>query len=72
VGIPGQIVWAKDAAIERLCDDNLGQHRAIRAELAARSAQGARKLARGHVKFSLALFETIPIKSAQPPANPPG
>ena len=55
----GQIVWANDPAIEELYDNNLGQHRALRMALAARSAHGARELARDHVKSSLALLETI-------------
>jgi DNA-binding GntR family transcriptional regulator len=53
------IVWAAGLDIDHLYEQNDAQHRAIREAIAARSAQGARVLAREHVLASGRLLETI-------------
>jgi DNA-binding GntR family transcriptional regulator len=56
----GPAVWAPgDHSIDGLYALNAEQHRAIRQALAARSATGARALAREHVMASFHLLETI-------------
>jgi DNA-binding GntR family transcriptional regulator len=55
----GQAVWAAGTDIDRLYEENDLQHRAIREAIAARSAQGARVLAREHVLASGRMLETI-------------
>jgi DNA-binding GntR family transcriptional regulator len=55
----GQAVWAAGMDIDRLYEENDLQHRAIREAIAARSAQGARVLAREHVLASGRMLETI-------------
>ena len=55
----GQAVWAAGMDIDRLYEENDLQHRAIREAMAARSAQGARVLAREHVLASGRMLETI-------------
>ncbi len=56
----GPAVWAPgDATIDGLYRANDQQHRAIRQALAARSAEGARQLAKEHVLASFGLLETI-------------
>src|ERR1041385_8960257 len=56
----GPAVWAPgDHSIDGLYAVNAEQHRAIRQALAARSAGGARALAREHVMASFHLLETI-------------
>ena len=56
----GPAVWAPgDHSIDGLYAVNAEQHRAIRQALAARSATGARALAREHVMASFHLLETI-------------
>jgi len=56
----GPGVWAPgDASIDSLYVANVEQHRAIRQALAARSAAGAKALAREHVLHSFALLDTI-------------
>lgn len=56
----GPAVWAPgDARIDELYTKNDQQHRAIRQALAARSAEGARALAREHVLSSFHLLEEI-------------
>jgi DNA-binding GntR family transcriptional regulator len=66
----GPAVWAPagDRSLDDLYLKNDHQHRAIRAALAARSAEGARELAREHVLSSFVLLETILEQvGAQPP-----
>ena len=53
------LVWAAGLDIDHLYAENDLQHRAIREAIAARSAQGARALAREHVLASGRLLETI-------------
>jgi DNA-binding GntR family transcriptional regulator len=53
------LVWAAGMEIDHLYEENDRQHRAIREAIAARSAQGARVLAREHVLASGRLLETI-------------
>jgi DNA-binding GntR family transcriptional regulator len=53
------LVWAAGMDIDHLYEENDLQHRAIREAIAARSAQGARVLAREHVLASGRLLETI-------------
>ena len=53
------VVWAAGLDIDHLYEQNDAQHRAIREAIAARSAQGARVLAREHVLASGRLLETI-------------
>jgi DNA-binding GntR family transcriptional regulator len=53
------LVWATGMDIDHLYEENDLQHRAIREAIAARSAQGARVLAREHVLASGRLLETI-------------
>lgn len=53
------LVWAAGLDIDHLYAQNDFQHRAIRDALAARSAQGARVLAREHVLASHRMLETI-------------
>src|ERR671937_396081 len=66
----GPAVWAPgDHSIDDLYALNAEQHRAIRQALAARSAVGARALAREHVMASFHLLETI---LEQVGAEPPG
>jgi DNA-binding GntR family transcriptional regulator len=66
----GPAVWAPgDHSIDGLYAQNAEQHRAIRQALAARSAAGARALAREHVVASFHLLETI---LEQVGAEPPG
>ena len=56
----GPAVWAPgDASIDDLYAANVEQHRAIRQAIAARSAIGARVLAREHVLHSFKLLDTI-------------
>jgi DNA-binding GntR family transcriptional regulator len=56
----GPAVWAPgDHSIDGLYERNAEQHRAIRQALAARSASGARALAREHVISSFRMLETI-------------
>ena len=56
----GPAVWAPgDHSIDGLYARNAEQHRAIRQALAARSATGARALAREHVLSSFEMLETI-------------
>lgn len=56
----GPAVWAPgDETINELYAQNERQHRAIQAALAARSAEGAERLAREHVMSSFHLLETI-------------
>ncbi len=56
----GPAVWAPgDASIDDLYAANVEQHRAIRQALAARSAAGAKALAREHVLHSFKLLDTI-------------
>ncbi len=54
-----QAVWAVGSEIDDLYEQNDLQHRAIRQAIAARSAHGARVLARDHVLHSWRLLETI-------------
>jgi DNA-binding GntR family transcriptional regulator len=65
----GPAVWAPgDHSLDDLYLKNDHQHQAIRAALAARSAEGARALARDHVLSSFVLLETILEQvGAQPP-----
>jgi DNA-binding GntR family transcriptional regulator len=66
----GPAVWAPgDHSLDDLYALNAEQHRAIRQALAARSAAGARALAREHVLASFQLLETI---LEQVGAEPPG
>jgi DNA-binding GntR family transcriptional regulator len=51
--------WATGADLDELFQANDGQHRAIREAIAARSASGARLLAREHVLSSGRMLETI-------------
>jgi DNA-binding GntR family transcriptional regulator len=53
------LVWATGLDIDHLYEQNDLQHRAIREAIAARSAQGARLLAREHVLASGRMLETI-------------
>jgi len=53
------VVWAAGLDIDHLYEQNDLQHRAIREAIAARSAQGARLLAREHVLASGRMLETI-------------
>ncbi len=53
------LVWAAGMDIDHLYEENDLQHRAIREAIAARSAEGARVLARAHVLASGRLLETI-------------
>jgi DNA-binding GntR family transcriptional regulator len=53
------VVWAAGLDIDHLYEQNDLQHRAIRETIAARSAQGARLLARQHVLSSGRMLETI-------------
>jgi DNA-binding GntR family transcriptional regulator len=56
----GPAVWAPgDSRIDELYAKNDQQHRAIRAALAAGSAEGARSLARDHVLSSFHMLEEI-------------
>ena len=56
----GPAVWAPvDDELDALYLRNQAEHRAIRAALAARSAGGARELAREHVMHSFELLTTI-------------
>lgn len=55
----GQRVWAVGAEIDELYEHNDLQHRAIRHAIEARSAAGARQLAREHVLHSWRLLESI-------------
>jgi DNA-binding GntR family transcriptional regulator len=56
----GPAIWAPgDETIDELYAENEKQHRAIQAALAAKSADGARALARAHVLSSFRLLETI-------------
>jgi DNA-binding GntR family transcriptional regulator len=56
----GPTVWAPvDDELEVLYERNQAEHRAIRQALAARSAAGARELAREHVMHSFELLTTI-------------
>ena len=56
----GPAIWAPgDETIDELYAENERQHRAIQAALAAKSADGARALARAHVLSSFRLLETI-------------
>jgi DNA-binding GntR family transcriptional regulator len=56
----GTAVWAPgDESIDELYLANERQHRAIQAAIAARSAEGARALAREHVLSSFELLQTI-------------
>jgi DNA-binding GntR family transcriptional regulator len=52
-------VWATGADLDELYRKNDGQHRAIREAMVARSAEGARVLAREHVLSSGRLLEAI-------------
>jgi DNA-binding GntR family transcriptional regulator len=65
----GPAVWAPgDHSLDGLYERNDQQHKAIRQALAARSADGARALARQHVLSSFELLETILEQvGAQPP-----
>jgi DNA-binding GntR family transcriptional regulator len=65
----GPAVWAPgDHSLDGLYERNDQQHAAIRQALAARSADGARALARQHVLSSFELLETILEQvGAQPP-----
>jgi DNA-binding GntR family transcriptional regulator len=53
------LVWATGLDIDHLYEQNDLQHRAIRDAIAARSAEGARVLAREHVLSSGRMLETI-------------
>jgi DNA-binding GntR family transcriptional regulator len=53
------VVWATGLDIDHLYEQNELQHRAIREAIAARSAEGARLLAREHVLASGRMLETI-------------
>jgi len=53
----GQAVWAASAEIDRLYEENLRQHRAIREAFEARSSPGARALLTEHVLASGQLLE---------------
>jgi DNA-binding GntR family transcriptional regulator len=53
------VVWAAGLDIDHLYEQNDLQHRAIREAIAARSASGARLLAREHVLASGRMLETI-------------
>jgi DNA-binding GntR family transcriptional regulator len=53
------VVWAAGLDIDHLYEQNDLQHRAIREAIAARSAEGARLLAREHVLSSGRMLETI-------------
>jgi DNA-binding GntR family transcriptional regulator len=56
----GPAVWAPgDHSLDELYVRNAEQHRAIKQALVARSASGARALAREHVMASFELLETI-------------
>jgi len=55
----GQAVWGAGLDIDHLYEENDLQHQAIRAAIAARSAEGARALAHDHVLRSFRLLETI-------------
>jgi DNA-binding GntR family transcriptional regulator len=56
----GPAVWApSDDRLDELYERNQSEHRAIRHALAARSAVGARELAREHVMHSFELLTTI-------------
>jgi DNA-binding GntR family transcriptional regulator len=55
----GQITWVARAELDELYARNEEQHRAIRAAIAAGSANGARVLAREHVLSSWRLLEAI-------------
>ena len=55
----GQVTWAARRELDDLYARNDAQHRAIREALAARSASGARALAREHVLSSGELLEAI-------------
>jgi DNA-binding GntR family transcriptional regulator len=56
----GPAVWAPgDHSLDELYVKNVEQHRAIKQALIARSADGARALAREHVMSSFGLLETI-------------
>ncbi len=56
----GPGLWAPgDSSIDDLYAANVEQHRAIRQALAARSANGAKAIAREHVLHSFTLLDTI-------------
>jgi DNA-binding GntR family transcriptional regulator len=63
-------VWATGADLDELYETNVRQHRAIREAIAARSAQGARVLAREHVLSSFRLLEAILDKVAAQTREP--
>jgi DNA-binding GntR family transcriptional regulator len=63
-------VWATGADLDELYRKNERQHRAIREAIAARSAEGARVLAREHVLSSGRLLEAILDKVATQTREP--
>ncbi len=63
-------VWATGADLDELYRKNERQHRAIREAIAARSADGARVLAREHVLSSGRLLEAILDKVATQTREP--
>jgi DNA-binding GntR family transcriptional regulator len=69
----GHAVWAAGSDIDDLYERNDLQHRAIREAIAARSASGARVLAREHVLASGQMLEVIleQVASRQPERSLP-
>jgi DNA-binding GntR family transcriptional regulator len=65
-------VWATGADLDELYSKNERQHRAIREAISARSAEGARVLAREHVLSSGRLLEAILDKVAAQTREPTG
>lgn len=61
-----QVMWGASPELDELYAQNDLQHRAIRAAIAARNAQGARVLAREHVLHSFRLLEAILDQVQQP------
>ena len=65
------VVWAAGLDIDHLYEQNDAQHRAIREAIAARSAQGARVLAREHVlasgRLQRELRDVLGLRGEHPP-----
>lgn len=66
----GQGTWSSDPEVDRLYEENLSQHAAIRQAIVARSAAGARALMREHVIASGRLLDLLLALRARRDARP--